>query len=485
MPFPPSFQHSNIPSFPFLQPVFPVFLLSASAQSSTMKYKAFLCNRGCHAQGAIMFRYSAICLWLFVTLLVSPPATCLGADEPDLKQEVAKLFETGWQPSLKANAAADEQFAKLDKLAPVDRRIPYAHALVKIRQRKYAEASRLVEDVVSREPHNWHAWRTKIWLSMLMKNYDQAMAEMDRVAQLVAAVDDEVAPEQIESLQAGLARFLGRMFGYLDGPAGDDVPLAGLDEGRRSVEARLSAAQREVFAQAQRTVTDRFAELTGEGDRTREQALADAEARKEQIQDDLRQQEQRIDEELGEIDPLREKFESEFQSEMADLREKERPLLERLTRLEAQAARVRNEAAPLAAEIDHLERRAARERDEVRRRSLLREADRIAIILRRYEAELLALDREYAGVNAQRARLLAQAQQAQARYQRDMGHLQARVEGLRKELKKIDLQERNLSKPATGNVPRARELDRVAKAFTTYEQLPLEAERRRILDSFD
>jgi hypothetical protein len=432
-----------------------------------------------------MCRQSSVWSLLFTPLAALPPIVCLGADAPDLKQEVTKLFETGWQPSLKANTAADEQYAKLDKLAPVDRRIPYAHALVKIRQRKYADASRLVAGVVAHEPQNWHAWRTKIWLSMLMKDYPQAMVEMDQVAQLVAAVDEGDSPDQVENLQVGLARFLGRMYGYLEGPAAGDVTHAALDEGRQKVEARLSARQREAFAQAQGTVTERYAELTGEGDRTREQALVDAEARKEQIKDDLQQQEQRITEELGEIGPLRDKFESEFKTEMADLQDKERPLLERLTRLEAQAARVRNEAASLAAEIDHLERLAAREKDADRRQRLLREAGRIAVIYRRYDAELFSLNREYAGVNAQRALLMGQAQQARARYQRDMGQLQGRAEGLRRDQKRIDTEERKLAKPSSGNVPRVREIARVANAFTTYEQLPLEAERARILNSFE
>ncbi len=431
-----------------------------------------------------MCRQSVVWSLLFTPLVALPPVVCLGAEAPDVKQEVKKLFETGWQPSLKANLAADEQFAKLDKLAPVDRRIPYAHALVKIRQRKYADASRLVAGVLAHEPQNWHAWRTKIWLSMLMKDYRQAMVEMDQVGQLVAAVHEGDSPDQVESLQVGLAKFLGRMYGYLEGPVADDVTRAALAEGRQKVEARLSANQRDAFAEALGTVTVRYAELTGEGDRTREQALVDAEARKEQIKDDLQQQEQRITEEMGEIGPLRDKFESEFKSEMADLQKKESPLLERLTRLEVQAARVRNEAASLAAEIDHLERLAAREKDADRRQRLLREAGRVAVIYRRYDGELFSLNREYAGVNAQRAVLMSQAQQARARYQRDMGQLQGRAEGLKRDQKRIDTQERKLAKPTSGNVPRVREIARVANAFTTYEQLPLEAERARILNSF-
>jgi hypothetical protein len=415
----------------------------------------------------------------YAVLMASP----LSAAEAELKDEVAKLFAVGWQPSLKARSACAEQFARLDKMAPVDRRIPYAYALVHIRQRSYPYAARLVSGVLAKEPHNLYAWRVKIWLSMLTKQYSAAMAEADKVAGVIG-VDTTESAGDVGGPQLEMAAFLGRIYGFFDGPASDQLAAAAVETSRKKVVNRLTEPQREAFEDGRKTVVDRFADMTGEQTRTREQAVVDAEARAAQIKADLSAQADRIAQELNKIGPQQEKLESELQSELSSIDGREQPLLTQLARLESQAAIIRREALPIAAEIETLERLAARERDPLERARLLREADRLAIIYRRYDSQLVALEREAAVINAQRARLVALRQQLQAQYQREMGQLQKTAEDLRHGEKRIALEERKLAKPTTGNTPRVREMARVAKAFTTYEQLPLESERERILDSF-
>jgi hypothetical protein len=275
------------------------------------------------------------------------------------------------------------------------------------------------------------------------------------------------------------------MHGFLAGPAADDMTPATLQEAQLRVVKTMSETQLEAFQEASRGVIARFAALTGEGQRTREQAVRDAEQQRREMQVHYEKEAERIAQEMAEIEPLREKFESEFQAELADLRQKELPLLERLARIESQAAVVQRQALPYAADIQELERQAARERDPDRRRRLLDEAGRVAIVYRRYEAQLAGLEREAAVVQAQRAQLVGLGQQARARYQRDMGGLQEQAKTLDRQRKRIEVETQKLSEPFRSNTPRVRELARVAQAFTTYEEFPLETERRRILDCFD
>jgi hypothetical protein len=415
-----------------------------------------------------------------LTVLMTAP---LSAAEAELEEEVARLFAIGWQPSLKARAACSEQFAKLNKMAPVDRRIPYAYALVHIRQHSYPYAARLVSEVLANQSDNLHAWRVKIWLSMLMKEYATAMVEADRVAAVMGGKATDW-PGEAGGPQLEMAAFLGRIFGFLEGPASDQVSVALVETSQKKILDRLSEPQREAFEEGRRTVVDRFAEMTDEQTRTREQAVVEAETRAEQIRADLAAQRERIAKDMAEIEPKREKAESEFRSQIAEIDDRERPLLSQLAQLESQAVVVRREALVYAAEVERLERQAEREKEPGERARLRREAERLAFIYRRYESQLLALDREAAGINVQRARLIAQRQQLQAMYQREMAYLQKTVDELRRGEKRIEAEERKLSEPNTGNTPRVREMDRVAKAFTTYEQLPLESERQRILESF-
>jgi len=416
---------------------------------------------------------------VFAVLMSGP----LPGAEAELQDEVAKLFAVGWQPSLKARSACAEQFSKLDKMAPADRRVPYAYALVHIRQRSYSYAAKLVGGVLEKQPDNLHAWRVKIWLSMLLKEYSAAMSETDRAAQVIGT-DPLESPGDVDTSGLEMAAFLGRIYGFLGGPASDQVSGALVETSQEKVRNRLTELQREAFEEGRRAIADRFADMTSEQTRTREQAVVDAENRAAQIKADLAAQANRIAQELKEIGPKQEKAESELKSELSSIDGHEQPLLSQLARLESQAVIIRREALPIAADIETLERLAARERDPIERARLLREADRLAILYRRYDAQLAALEREAAGINAQRAQLIAQRRQLQAQYQREIGQLQRTVEELRRGEKRVAMEERKLTNPTTGNTPRVRELARVAKAFTTYEQLPLESERQRILDSF-
>ena len=115
------------------------------------------------------------------------PLASAVADEAKLREEVAKLFELGWEPSLQAQVAAKEQAFKLVEMAPDDSRIAYAYALVQIRQRKYPDADRLLDRVLVKEKENLYAWRTNIWLSMLQKQYANALLGMERVSVLLVA----------------------------------------------------------------------------------------------------------------------------------------------------------------------------------------------------------------------------------------------------------------------------------------------------------
>jgi hypothetical protein len=407
------------------------------------------------------------------------------AEEADLKAEVAQLFQLGWQPSLDAQTAAQEQAFKLVEMAPADPRLAYAYALVQIRQRKYAEADRLVNRFLVKEKEDFYAWRTKIWLSVLQKQYDAAKMGMDRASQLFSQDGPQVAESEAILLRQEMAGFLGRTAGFLAGPAGDQGGALRLAEQQEKILGRLNEQQREAFLNGRDQVMTRYSELTGEGAQTKEQALVDAETRKREVRAELEKQEERIAAERAEVEPLREKLESEFRSELADLELRARPLLERMTRLESQGAVVRQQAFGLAAEIEELQRRAARTKEPLERDRLLRQADRLTVFYRQYEAQLRGLEIEARGVAAQRNQLLLQQQQTQARYQADMGRLAGRIEESERGLQRISAEHRKLSKPVSGNTPRVRELARVATALTTYEQLPLDQERQRILASFD
>ena len=87
-------------------------------------------------------------------------------------------------------------------------------------------------------------------------------------------------------------------------------------------------------------------------------------------------------------------------------------------------------------------------------------------------------------VNAQRFGLAQQRATAQASYNRQMQQLANKVKLLEARQKKTEFDERRLTKPNTGLTPRVRTLAREVKALTTYDEFPIESERRRVLALF-
>jgi len=418
---------------------------------------------------------------VFAVLLCA--AADVQADEAKLKHELARLMEIGWQPSIKARAEAAEQFELVGRMAPIDGRVPYAYALVQVRQRKYPEAAKLVADVLAKDEKNVHAWRTKIWISMLTKDCATAMVEMDSLGKVLGEGDGGSVGEVDETKQE-LARFLGRMFGFLEGPGEGQAAAALVDSQQRKVFSRLTDPQQTAFTEARHAVAERYASLTGEQESTKDEAIKEQQRRKEALRDEVQRRRKQIAKELAFIEPERDRLEDELRTELDEVAKLERPLLSELSGLEARAVIVRREMSVFTSDIARLERLLERERDPVQRERLRRDIDRLASILTRYEADLLVLNRQARAIHARRVQLEARRRQAQAMYQRDTARIESKLTDLRRQSRRVDVDQKRIEKPTTGNTPRVRNIEREAKAFTTYEQLPVQAERQRLLDSF-
>lgn len=407
------------------------------------------------------------------------------ADETDLKHEVASLLELGWEPSPQAQVKAKQQAFKLVGMAPDDSRIAYAYVIVQVRQRKYPEADLLLNRVLIKEKDNLYALRTKIWLCMHQKQYDVALLGLKRLSDLLAADAPSTTVNENDEVRLEMAAFIGRMMAYLTGPAQENRDPLSIETQQEKIFSALSVEHQEAFIDGRDSVANRYAELSGETTRIREQELAEAEAGKREVQEALAMQEQRVALERAEVEPLREKTQSEFGSRMADLESGARPLIERMSQLEAQAAIIQRQRMFTANDINNLRELAANTDDPYEHDRLLRRSDQLSIDVRRFELDLTGLDREAAGVRAQHSQLLVQQRQLQDRFRADMGRLAGRIEIQQQELKKKAADQRRLVKSVSGTSPRVRELARLAIALESYEPLALERERARLLASFE
>jgi hypothetical protein len=407
------------------------------------------------------------------------PDRSLLAQPPSLRQEIAALFEAGWSGTAASRGAADRAFEEISVGGRADPRSGYAYALVLMKQRRYEQAITELDGVLKLDESNLAARENKIRLLMLTKNYSGAVVELDRLSRLAAEAPQEHLPLD---RRRDVLRFIGRVIGFLEGPGEAGIAAVTRQRAQREIESRLTDEELGIYDEARDGVLERFGKSVGQAETGREDALTEKQRQREEAKRDLQtqrtQQQERATELLARADQLR----KEIKDNETEFAKAERPLVDRLARLDRQAEIPRRELALLLADSDSLRAAAARTEDPVERDRLLFRAQQLEIFAARYDADLAVLERQAAAVNAERA-------QIRDRFGRENAALVASGTTIKKELellgrgeKRLAMDEKRFDKPITGGTRAVRALEAEAGAFTTYEPLPLEEERQRLLD---
>lgn len=394
---------------------------------------------------------------------------------------ISDLLSVGWDIRSEGRERAAAAYQQAVEDFPGDRQVVYAYALVRMQQRQYPEAVRLLEDYLSIEKQDAHAWRAKAWLSMLMKNASSSLVDLDKISQLVADEKTELtAAEQQE-----LIGFLGRMIGFLEGPGEGAVNSSTLSSAKRKIVDRLTGTQRETFDQNVSAVIDEFGVLATAKDDAQVQEIATAEKRKRDQLAQLDKDAIEIGARKEELKLAAEKIESEAQSDNETYSRADQPLAESLANVNSQALIAERELANASVDLLSLRAQFARERDPIFRDRLFREIDRVEILAARIDADLLSLRRRAQGIQAQRATLAAKHNQAQASFAAGIAKAQKEFQTLENQLKRASAERSKLKRPAVGNTGKVIALNKQAVALSTYETFPLEAEKQRLLDQLE
>jgi hypothetical protein len=413
--------------------------------------------------------------------------------QDDALVQVSALFEAGWKPSIKGLEAAQALYRELRQKNQLDPRVSFAFALVQMRNLKYDDARRQLDLVLAARPDDDQARRAKIWVLTISQNYSAALVEMEKLARNVAAKQPApkdhktaqlaAATETTEATEASSAEFLGRVMGFIDGPAARGVSEHVRTDYRKRLVAPLSTADRQSFEEAYRTVQNRFAELSLD----REQSKADAklvqEKRQERVQQELQRDRAALAREKSGLQARNEKLAADIKRELSDLDSQARPLVTRQARLEAQGIAITREMARLEVEINQLLLLADSSEHEFEALELRAAARRLSVAQGRYDVDLRAINAELATLAAQRVQLAAQRQATVARSRAEADQVERRATDLRTADRRISTEEKRASQPVGGNTPAVVALAAKARAFTTYEPFPFEEERARLLQS--
>ena len=256
------------------------------------------------------------------------------AADRQLAEGVARFLETGWNPETAKPEALAAQFEQIRELAPGDARLTYAFALVELKNRRYGEAARLLGEVLAANKDDLAARRARVWLLMLTKRYPAALVEMELLAMSFPAKN---AGGEAEQTYRELAGFLGRMYGFLEGPMSGAVVDHVLADSRDRVTARLSPQRRMAFDEANRALARHFATLDLDRGRKQDEAKATEQRDLDRVRDGIDRERRRLATEQKALDTQADKARGDLKSDLAAIDPELQQLDARLAQLQSNA----------------------------------------------------------------------------------------------------------------------------------------------------
>ena len=157
--------------------------------------------------------------------------------------------------SVRTKSAARLQFRDLRRTAPMDARVPYAYALLLLDQKRYQDASDPLRCALDLDGKDLTAWKTRIWLSVLIQDYDDALATMEHLGTKMPS--PHVSAERRQKC-CEFAGFMGQILGYLAGPGKEGLDPVKQTACQQAVTSCLTPAQQEVFDSLFASVLDDY-----------------------------------------------------------------------------------------------------------------------------------------------------------------------------------------------------------------------------------
>jgi hypothetical protein len=414
-----------------------------------------------------------------LALLVFVAAATADEDQVRLVQTVEEILDAGWEKPLSAFERSKETYDY--HVAEAPGRSPwlhYAFALVNVKHRHYPEALKLLDKTLALDETSLSAREAKIWLLIQLKRHEAAVVQLEQTAEAAGKAKDAagVTPDLSET-----ARYLGRMAGFLAGPLEGAVKAPRLDEAKAAITERLGESLAADFAAGVKEVEDQHTELFLTGEQARDEAKEADDKFKENEKQRLEDEKGNVAQRKEEIDALVAKIREETDADLSELDKRLDPLDRQLGQLNAQGEEVRIRLVQNEREISRWLDLADSTEDPGEQLRYRSEANRLSGFSVRLERDFAALDAQARRVRAEAAALVEQRNTVIQRYEAEMKRLGREAGDLRKQVRRIEKDEKDAAKPSSGNVAAVRSLQAKAKSLNTYQPFPLEREKERVL----
>lgn len=398
------------------------------------------------------------------------------ADDAPFRKALSEAIGSTWGDKAELAKAADQKFSSIDTMAPGDPRALYGHALVLMSQRRYDDALRVLDRLLADQDDHLPAWRAKIWIVTVKRNFGASLSACDRSTAILAELSDESTESATEHL-----RFVGRVLGFMEGPASETAGTAGREDVEARIVARLDESQRADLSAAKEDLLVKFAELISARDDSKAVAKAEAEETKTKLLQDVAEARVENERRAEVLQQRRDSLQAEYDGEMKKIADEDTPLRSQIASLDSDIAAEQSNLSIVNTDISRLQLSLSTERDPVIRRRIRFDIDRLAVTASRLQANIASLDQQIGIVNNQRAQLASRQQSVKNRIGNQLKQLDKDMAALGKAEKKLSGNEKQINKGVSLNKGKVLSLNTKAAAWTTYQPFPLLIERDRVL----
>jgi len=420
---------------------------------------------------------------VLLLLVAARPAFADDAGDAVLKARLERLLSLGWERSFDGLREAEAIYEQAREAAPGDVRVPYAMAVVAIKHHRYAAALGYIETMRELRPNLWVSNRAKLWLLVVLRRYEASLEQLAWMSEQFTAGEGEPDAKTSERV-----KWMGRMFGFLEGPAGEEVTGRMLTRYESRIEEPMSRETRLVFRAGRDSLLISYSKLKREQDETLAEAKAKQEQQREQEKVELAAEGTAVVEQTEDLGDVAEEIQAGLKAELAKIDEWLDPLRSKHSELLRQAELVLARIRSLQIDLDtvSLQLAATPPEDVFEQDRLLLLAHRLEIELARQESIYRPLLAQGRRVEAEMSRLLGQRNAAIAEVQEQLREIGQEQASLAKRLRRVQRDQRKLiekGEPA-GRTVRVRAQEAVLEALNTYEPFSLEREKSTILRSF-
>ncbi|MCE9545648.1 MAG: tetratricopeptide repeat protein [Planctomycetia bacterium] len=399
----------------------------------------------------------------------------------DMKKQVQEVLDTGWQVGTTSLNSAEEKYDAALQAAPGDARVEYSWALVLIKQHRYDRALEQLDLILKQHRDDQTALMWKIRIKAITKKYPAALVDLQQLAKTIPASpgDAEQEPKNM-----AVARFMGRAFGFLEGPA--DISASQRDDAKPLVVAHLEGDRRQAFDEARAAVLDQFDKLKHQ----REGAKVDSQQKQEQ---DKQQKKEQVDSERGKLDKELTDVSAERERMLEQQRREEGEVNRQMRRAEQAESQAQANLAPVMSQWNSIQIQrmqwvgaAEAEQDPGRKQLIYNQIASIDASLAGIDGQRRVLENAVLQARNMRAQAAQGMMDVRRRYQNTGVALDKREANARKGQGRLTGQQKRIDRSTTtGSSARERNLATKAAAYPSYEELPLDTEKAKLIASFE